>query len=31
VARVDEVRISPSKDPLVFFAGAFGAVANPNG
>jgi 3-hydroxy-9,10-secoandrosta-1,3,5(10)-triene-9,17-dione monooxygenase reductase component len=30
VARVDEVRISPSKDPLVFFAGAFGAVANPN-
>jgi 3-hydroxy-9,10-secoandrosta-1,3,5(10)-triene-9,17-dione monooxygenase reductase component len=30
VARVDEVRISPSKDPLVFFAGTFGAVANPN-
>ena len=26
VARVDEVRISPSKDPLVFFAGAFGAL-----
>ena len=26
VARVDEVRISPSKDPLVFFAGEFGAL-----
>ena len=26
VARVDEVRISPSRDPLVFFAGAFGAL-----
>jgi 3-hydroxy-9,10-secoandrosta-1,3,5(10)-triene-9,17-dione monooxygenase reductase component len=26
VGRVDEVRISPSTDPLVFFAGAFGAV-----
>ena len=26
VARVHEVRISPSKNPLVFFAGAFGAV-----
>jgi 3-hydroxy-9,10-secoandrosta-1,3,5(10)-triene-9,17-dione monooxygenase reductase component len=26
VGRVDEVRISASKDPLVFFAGAFGAV-----
>ena len=26
VARVDDVRISPGKDPLVFFAGAFGAV-----
>jgi 3-hydroxy-9,10-secoandrosta-1,3,5(10)-triene-9,17-dione monooxygenase reductase component len=26
VARVDDVRISPRKDPLVFFAGAFGAV-----
>jgi 3-hydroxy-9,10-secoandrosta-1,3,5(10)-triene-9,17-dione monooxygenase reductase component len=26
VGRVDDVRISPMKDPLVFFAGAFGAV-----
>jgi len=26
VARVDEVRTSPIKDPLVFFAGAFGAL-----
>ena len=26
VARVDEVGISPGKDPLVFFAGEFGAV-----
>jgi 3-hydroxy-9,10-secoandrosta-1,3,5(10)-triene-9,17-dione monooxygenase reductase component len=26
LGRVDEVSISPSKDPLVFFAGAFGAV-----
>jgi 3-hydroxy-9,10-secoandrosta-1,3,5(10)-triene-9,17-dione monooxygenase reductase component len=26
VGRVDEVRISASEDPLVFFAGAFGAV-----
>jgi 3-hydroxy-9,10-secoandrosta-1,3,5(10)-triene-9,17-dione monooxygenase reductase component len=26
VGRVDEVRVSPSKDPLMFFAGAFGAV-----
>jgi len=26
VGRVDEVRISPSKDPLVFFAGAFSAL-----
>jgi len=29
VARVDEVRISPGKDPLVFFAGAFGALQQP--
>jgi 3-hydroxy-9,10-secoandrosta-1,3,5(10)-triene-9,17-dione monooxygenase reductase component len=26
VGRVEEVRISPGKDPLLFFAGAFGAV-----
>jgi ketosteroid isomerase-like protein len=26
VARVDEVRISPAGDPLIFFAGAFGAL-----
>jgi 3-hydroxy-9,10-secoandrosta-1,3,5(10)-triene-9,17-dione monooxygenase reductase component len=26
VGRVDDLRISPMKDPLVFFAGAFGAV-----
>ena len=26
LGRVNEVRISQSKDPLVFFAGAFGAV-----
>ena len=26
VGRVDDLRISPIKDPLVFFAGAFGAV-----
>ena len=26
VGRVDEVRISPSADPLVFFDGAFGAL-----
>jgi len=26
VARVDEVRITPGGDPLVFFAGAFGAL-----
>jgi 3-hydroxy-9,10-secoandrosta-1,3,5(10)-triene-9,17-dione monooxygenase reductase component len=29
VARVDEVRIWPGKDPLVFFAGAFGALQQP--
>jgi 3-hydroxy-9,10-secoandrosta-1,3,5(10)-triene-9,17-dione monooxygenase reductase component len=29
IARVDEVRISPGKDPLVFFAGAFGALQQP--
>jgi len=28
VARVEEVHISPNTDPLVFFAGAFGAVSN---
>jgi Flavin reductase like domain len=26
VGRVDDVRTSPLKDPLVFFAGAFGAL-----
>ncbi len=26
VGRVDDLRVSPIKDPLVFFAGAFGAV-----
>ena len=26
VGRVDDVRISPLNDPLVFFAGAFGAL-----
>lgn len=26
IGRVDEVRISPLNDPLVFFAGAFGAL-----
>jgi 3-hydroxy-9,10-secoandrosta-1,3,5(10)-triene-9,17-dione monooxygenase reductase component len=26
VARVDEVRIAPAGDPLIFFAGAFGAL-----
>ena len=26
VGRVDDLRISPIEDPLVFFAGAFGAV-----
>ena len=26
IGRVDDVRISPLKDPLVFFAGAFGAL-----
>jgi 3-hydroxy-9,10-secoandrosta-1,3,5(10)-triene-9,17-dione monooxygenase reductase component len=26
VGRVDDLRISPSKDPLVFFAGAFGGL-----
>jgi 3-hydroxy-9,10-secoandrosta-1,3,5(10)-triene-9,17-dione monooxygenase reductase component len=29
VGRVDELRISPSRDPLVFFAGAFGALQQP--
>jgi 3-hydroxy-9,10-secoandrosta-1,3,5(10)-triene-9,17-dione monooxygenase reductase component len=29
VARVDEVRISPGKEPLVFFAGDFGALQQP--
>jgi 3-hydroxy-9,10-secoandrosta-1,3,5(10)-triene-9,17-dione monooxygenase reductase component len=26
IGRVDDLRISPSQDPLVFFAGAFGAL-----
>ena len=26
VGRVDDLRVSPIKDPLVFFAGAFGAL-----
>ena len=29
VGRVDELRIPPIKDPLVFFAGEFGALQQP--
>jgi 3-hydroxy-9,10-secoandrosta-1,3,5(10)-triene-9,17-dione monooxygenase reductase component len=29
VARIDDLHITPTKDPLVFFAGAFGALEQP--